>query len=133
VKIIQKTATFQQTSMIGGIGDGLFVILLLVGLSVLACLFTYKMDFFPSVFVGLTVLCLLVTGILVWIPKEPFNTPIDTTVYDQTAPRRIGLFAMLCIFLGLAAGMLAKENCLVKQQGTRVRSIAFRRSNIDFG
>ena len=119
--------------MIAGIGAGLFVLLLLIGLSVFICLFTYKLDFFPAIALGLSIICVIVLSVLISSPKQPLNAPPDTTVYDHTYVKRSGILITLVVFLAAALIVMAKENCLKKMQGNRVRSMAFRRSNIDFG
>jgi len=108
--------------LIGGLGAGLFFIILFVALSVLICLIGLRTDR-PGVFcVIATFISLFVILFIVLVPKDSANpTPEPDVVYDHTSGFRKGVTGILVISTLVTGVLLCSQVVLHPIQGSRIR------------
>ncbi|XP_041471330.1 transmembrane protein 218-like [Lytechinus variegatus] len=91
-------------ALIFGVGTGLFVLAILWALAILLCAVFSRADKLRGAAFGIVLLVIIITLILVFIPREDSNAqPSDIKITDQTFIPRVlmltlfGLFAFLSL------------------------------------
>lgn len=107
---------------IAGIGEGLFLIFLILGISLLVCFFTSRSN---TPYMCTVIACVLVSTLLllfVYMPKEDLEgVPEIPVEYDDTYLMRVGVNLTMVVFVIITLIVSFANFCLQKKQGKKIR------------